>query len=104
MSVAARAASRSAKEPPKRSSTRIETAAAPLSANDRASAGGVGVRPQVARRRRAALHLGDGAETGLGERVAEASHQAGTSCWLNATSASSRSAAAPESTASVASR
>ena len=104
MSVAARAASRSAKEPPKRSSTRIETAAAPLSANDRASAGRVGVRPQVAGRGRAPLHLGDGAEAGLGERVPEAPHQAGTSCCVNAARASRRSAAAPESTASAASR
>ena len=37
------------------------------------------VRPEIARRRRAALHLGDRAEAGDGECVAEAPHQTRTS-------------------------
>src|SRR2546428_3173453 len=63
----------------------------------------VGVRTKVARRRRTPLHLGDRLQAGSGEGVAKAPHQAGTSFACDRekeTSASSRSAAAPEPTAS----
>ena len=60
--------------------------------------GRIGVGPQVARRGRAALHLGDRAESGPCERVREPSHQA--SAWEKRMSASSRTPAALESTAS----
>jgi len=53
---------------------------------------GIGVGPQVAHRRRAALDLGDRAQAGLCERVCEP-----RSATENATSSSSRDAAAPES-------
>ena len=103
-SLADRAAPRSASVPPKRSSTRIETARAPARSNAAASAAGSASGPQVAGRGRAPLDLGDRGEAVAGERVAEAAHQALTSAACeNATSASSRSSAAPESTASRAS-
>ena len=54
--------------------------------------GRVGIGTQVAGRGRAALDLGDRAEAGPGERVVEASHQAGSSAE-KATSASRRLAA-----------
>src|SRR5205823_10745751 len=63
----------------------------------------VRVRPEVARRRRAALDLGDRSEMRPGESLAEA-HQAGTSALCEkAINSSSRDPAAPESTASRAS-
>jgi hypothetical protein len=58
----------------------------------------VGVRAQIARRRGAAFDLRDRGEARSGESSSEAAYQ-DSSCE-NATSASSRSAAAPEPTAS----
>ena len=78
----------------------METAEAPAAFEGGRELGGIGIGPEVARRRRAALHLGDGAEARLREGVAEAAHQATTSFSCEkATSCSSRSAAAPESSA-----
>ena len=59
---------------------------------------GIGVGAQVAGRRRAPLDLGDRREPRGGERVAEP--HAATASRENATSCSSRSAAAPDSSAS----
>ena len=68
----------------------------------RRQAGGIGVGPEVTGRRRSALDLGDRRQAVTGERVAETTHQRATSARENATRLSSRSAAAPESTASAA--
>ncbi len=66
--------------------------------------GRLGVGPQVTGGRRAALHLGDSGEAGLRQGVTETTHYAFTaSAWEKTISASSRSPAAPESTASAAS-
>ena len=54
-------------EPAKRSSTSTETAAAPARSNSPGQSSRIGIRAQVAGRRRAALDLGDRSETGLRE-------------------------------------
>ena len=63
--------------------------------------GGIGVRPQVSGRGRAALDLGDRAETRGREGVAEPAAHVATVSREKATSCSRRSAAAPESTVST---
>src|SRR5215475_6083369 len=50
--------------------------------------GRIGVGTQLAGRRRAALHLGDRAEPGLGECVSEPTHQATASARVKAISSS----------------
>ena len=77
--VAARAARRSSHVPPKRSSTSTEIAAAPARGVGGRDHGRVGVGPQVAGRRRAALDLGDRAEAGLPRARRRSAHQAASS-------------------------
>ena len=109
--VAARAARRSSQLPPKRSaSTRIETAAAPGPLVGGGDGRGIGVRPQVAGRRRAPLDLGDRREPrrrrarrGSVPSGGPPRRGVGLPRRENATSSSSRRPAAPESTASAAS-
>ncbi len=96
------AACRSAGDPPNRSSTKMETAAAFLRSNSVARRAGIRVRPQVAGGRRAPFHLGDGAQARAGECIAKSHASASWACE-NAISSSSRSPAAPESIASRAS-
>ena len=75
--------------PPKRSSTSIETAAAPARSYAARERGRVGVGPQVAGRRRAALDLGDRGEPG----PASASREAPISRHLAARTRRARRAA-----------
>ena len=97
--AAARAARRSSHVPPKRSSTRIETAAAPARSYAAASAAGSASGRRSPGGRRASLHLRDRGQSRRAQCVGEASHHA--DCRENATSSSRRTAARPLSMASA---